>query len=286
MAILGRWAQMVVVGRVDFGVYLCAEGDDEQILLPRREVPRGCEVGQRLEVFLYLDSEDRPVATTTAPKIEVGQCALLTVVEVNEVGAFLDWGLPRDLFMPFAEQRWPAMSGESCVVFAYVDNTGRLAASSKLSRHLAEQTDDYEPGDAVELLLCDRGPLGWDVVIDGEVFGLLMSSDALGELVPGQRVKGYVRSLREDGKLDLSLQRPGQEGRDALSAQILAHLEAEGGRSTLTDRSPPEAIFGKFGVSKKAYKKALGGLYRRKKIVIEADCIRLARPPRPRASGL
>lgn len=272
---IGRTHRLQVLQRVDFGVYLDG-GDEGRILLPSRDVPDGCAPGDWLEVFVYLDSEDRIIATTARPAIEVGRCASLRVVQVNEIGAFVDWGLSKNLMVPYAEQRWRMTVGRSYVVVAFLDNTGRIAASTKLRRHLGDPPEDLTVGQEVELLVASHGNLGYEVVVDDTFLGLLFDGDALKKLRLGERLTGYVKNIRPDGKVDLTLQRHDKQARKDLESEILQYLQEHGGTLSLTDKSPPEAIFDRFGVSKKAYKKALGGLYKRKKIVIEEERIRLA----------
>jgi len=276
MTELGKTARLRVIKQLAFGVFLDAHELGE-ILLPSRYVPAGTRVGDELKVFLYLDSEDIPVATTLRPRAEVGQCANLRVVSVNRVGAFMDWGLPKDLLVPFSEQRVPMQEGRSYVVYLYLDDqTHRIAATSRLSDHLQE-TDhgDFQPGQQVDLLICARTEIGLKAVIDGTHLGMILKSDLLDTVRIGQRVKGYIKGIRDDGRINLRLQPAGQQGRDELSSRILDFLRAEGGSSTLTDRSEPEAIFKRFGVSKGSYKKALGRLYKEHLIELSKDRITL-----------
>lgn len=275
MAELGKKSRLRVVKTVPFGVYLDA-GKLGEVLLPNRYVPKGCKPGDQVEVFLYLDSEDVPIATTLTPKARVGECAHLYVVSVNRVGAFLDWGLAKDLLVPFAEQRVPMQEGRAYTVYLYLDKlTQRITASSKLSKYLSEEADGFEPGQQVDLLICTRSDLGLKAVIDGSHLGMIFKDDVLEGARVGQRVKGYIKAIRPDGKIDLSLQPLGQAGRDELSERILAHLKTQGGRSKLTDKSSPEAIYKQFGVSKANYKKALGRLYKERKITLDKEAISL-----------
>jgi predicted RNA-binding protein (virulence factor B family) len=273
MAFLGRTNRIRLKRFVDFGAYLESENLGE-ILLPQKYVPEGSEEGDWVEAFIYRDSEDRLIATTTVPYAEVGECAYLEVVQVNRVGAFLDWGLPKDLFVPFAEQHQRMKRGEKRVVYLYVDNTDRIAASERLDRFLPSTTDEYEAGDEVELLISRHTELGYEAVIDDTCLGMVFENDALSQLEAGTRISGYIKNVRSDGKIDLSLQPP-LETRDELSERILADLRASGGKSTLTDKSSPDEIFEKYGVSKRAYKRAIGGLYKARLIRIEKGSIEL-----------
>ncbi len=266
---LGKLNTLTVLKKLDFGIYLDG-GDGEEILLPRRYVPEGCSVGDELEVFVYLDSEDLLIATTETPKAEVGECAYLKVVEVNRIGAFLDWGLPKDLLVPFGEQQKPMQVGQSYVVYLYVDPASeRIAASTKLDKFLADASPYYKVQQQVDLLICGRTDLGYRTVIDGSVIGLLFKSDVLSPINIGQKIKGYIKHIRADKKLDLCLQLVNREALDELSEKIMAFIKAEGGETTLTEKSPPDIIAKQFGVSKSSYKKALGKLYKKRLILIE-----------------
>jgi hypothetical protein len=275
---IGNQNRLQVVKEVPFGVYLDA-GELGTILLPGRYVPKACAIDDWLDVFVYADSEDLLIATTLTPKAVVGECAYLKVVAVNETGAFLDWGLPKDLLVPFTQQQRPMEVGRSYVVYLYLDETNqRIAAASKLSNYLAEESDGFKPWQAVDLLIAGRSDLGYKAVIAGTHLGLIFASEVFQPLKMGQQVQGYIKAIREDGKIDLCLGLPGKASRDSLAERILDHLKAHGVISRLTDKSPPEAIYHTFGVSKAKYKKALGGLYKEKRILIEKQQITLLKP--------
>ncbi len=275
MANIGKKNRLRIVKSVDFGVYLDG-GEHGEILLPRRYLPETWAVGDKLDVFIYLDSEDHVIATTQRPRIMVGQCAYLKVKEVNDFGAFLDWGLSKDLLVPFSEQTTKMKEGNDYVVYCYLDeDSDRIAATTKLHEYLDEYGDDFKPRQAVSLLICGRTDMGYKAVINNTHLGLIFKGDAFKPLRYGQKVDGYIKSIRNDGKIDLCLQMPGQEAKKELADQILDHLKALGGASSLTDKSPPEEIYEKFNVSKGSYKKALGALYKRRMIVIEKDQIKL-----------
>ncbi|WP_417317221.1 S1 RNA-binding domain-containing protein [Emcibacter sp.] len=280
MAEIGKTQSLEIVKHVDFGVYL--DGDmEEEILLPQRylpEDPKEWEVGQFIDVFVYLDSEDRPIATTETPLAEVDECACLTVINRTKFGAFLDWGLSKDLLVPFKEQRIPMEPGKSYVVFLYLDNTGRIAATSRLSRHLSELNDDeFKVRQKVDLLVATRSDMGYKVVINGTHLGLIHNDDVTRPLQIGDRLSGFIKKPRPDGRINITLQRPANELRHELADQIMEYLQENDGRCELTDKSDPEAIRATFQTSKSTYKKALGKLYKDKKIIFEADCIRLAK---------
>ncbi len=279
---IGKTHSLVVLKHVDFGVYLGQNIDDlcqEEILLPERYLPEDTaawEVGATLTIFLYLDSEDRPIATTIIPAAEVGQCAYLPVVEKSEFGSFLDWGLMKDLLVPFKEQRVPMDVGRSYVVYLYLDVTGRIAASSLLSRHLNEQNEgDFKARQEVELLIASRSELGYKAVINGSHIGLIHNNEITRPIKIGDKVTGYIGELREDMRLNLTLQKVGTEIRGELAEIIVAYLETNGGQSSLTDKSSPEDINAAFHVSKSNYKKAIGKLYKSRRITLEGGVIKL-----------
>jgi hypothetical protein len=275
MAELGRTNTLVVIKQVDFGLYLDG-GDLGDILLPNRYVPSNVSVGDELDVFVYLDSDDLPIATTEEPKAMVGECAYLQVVAVNRVGAFLDWGLPKDLLVPFGEQQKPMEVGRSYVVYLYTDAaSGRIAASTKIDKFLPDNSPYYKDHQAVDLLIYGKTNLGYKAIVDGVVTGVIFNSDAFRPLKYGNRLSGFIKRVRPDQKLDLSLQLVHREALDTLSQQILDVLKTSGGTSTLTDKSSPEDITKQYGVSKSSYKKALGKLYQKRLIVIEKDIITL-----------
>ncbi|MDC9724536.1 MAG: S1-like domain-containing RNA-binding protein [Gammaproteobacteria bacterium] len=274
---LGKLNTLTVLKKLDFGIYLDG-GDLDEILLPRRYVPEGCSVGEQLEVFVHLDSEDMLIATTEMPKAMVGECAFLKVVEVNRVGAFLDWGLPKDLLVPFGEQQKPMQVGQSYVVYLYIDPASeRIAASTKLDKFLGDTSPYYKEQQAVDLLICGRTDLGYKAVVDGGTIGLLFNSDVFKPISIGQKMKGFIKRIREDKKLDLCLQLVSREALDDLSEKILAFIKAEGGKTTMTEKSPPDVIAKQFGVSKSSYKKALGKLYKKRLILIEKTHIELVK---------
>lgn len=278
MAAIGRYNSMQVVKHTGFGLYLDG-GADGEILLPKRYIPKDVpsEVGDWLNVFVYLDSEDKLIATTEKPKVQVGEFASLKVVEINRIGLFLDWGLPKDLLLPHSEEKRPLQVGDYCVVFLYVDpRTRRITATARLDRHLDKTPARYRVGDPVDLLVVEQTDLGFKAIIEGRHWGLIHKNEVFKFLRPGLRERGYIREMRADGKISLSLQPLGNEAADALQALILQKLEEQGGVLPLSDKSPAEAIARAFGVSKGNFKKAIGGLYKQGRIVIHADRIEQA----------
>ena len=277
MVNIGQINTLVVVKKVDFGVYLDGKelGD---ILLPERYVPASCKLEDELDVFIYLDSEDLLIATTQTPKAMVGECAYLKVIEVNAVGAFLDWGLPKDLLVPYGEQQMPMEVGHSYVVTLYIDEASdRIAASSRLNKFVVDTSPYFKPQQQVELLICERTELGYKAIVNQAVIGLLFNSDVVKPVSYGDRLEGYVKQVREDNKLDLCLQLVSREALDALSQEILTFIEAQGGVISLTDKSTPEEIARQFGVSKSSYKKALGKLYQKRLVLIEKKSVSLVK---------
>ncbi|ACO77904.1 RNA binding protein, S1 family [Azotobacter vinelandii CA] len=279
MALIGRFNSLQVVKHTDFGLYL-DDGEDGEILLPRRYVPRDrpSEVGDRLDVFVYLDSDDRLIATTLRPKIQVGGFASLKVVQIDRVGLFLDWGLPKDLLLPHSEEKRPLQVGDHCVVHAYLDaRTRRIVATARLDRYLDRTPPDYRPGQAVELLVVEQTPLGFKAIVEGRHWGLIHRNELFKPVRPGMRERGYIRDVRADGRIGLTLQPAGQAARDELAERILARLDEEGGTLPFGDKTPPERIAQLFGVSKGTFKKAIGGLYKQGLIVIHDDRIERSR---------
>lgn len=275
MVEIGTFNQLQVVKQVDFGVYLDG-GELDTILLPRRYVPEGCEIGDWLDVFLYFDSDDLLIATTEKPKVQVGDCEMLTVVDINHAGAFMDWGLPKDLLVPYNEQQKPMEVGYSYVVYVFHDqNSDRIAASTKLNHHLDEETVWLKPRQQVNLLIAGRTDLGYKAVIDNKYLGLLFRADAFRPLKIGERLPGFVKNIRADGKIDLVISQSTLQGDHDLGEQIIRHLQEMGGESQVSDKSDPEEIYRLFKVSKKKYKQALGTLYKSKRILIGPGKVKL-----------
>jgi predicted RNA-binding protein (virulence factor B family) len=234
------------------------------------------EAGEKLNVFLFTDAQGKPVATTKVPFVQRGQCASLKVVDITNAGAFMDWGLSKNLLLPFAEQRRPLEIGRHESVLVYVDNSGRLAATSRLDHHMPETADDFKPWQAVSLLIFQRTDLGLKAVIDNRALGLLYKDEIFQAIRVGDRHEGFVKRVRHDGRIDLTLQPRSKELNPELSARILSFLEENAGVCELNDKSSPEAIQAIFQVSKKNFKKALSSLYRERKILIFPDRIELA----------
>ena len=276
---LGRYNQLEVVKEVDFGVYLDG-GDDGEILLPARYVPEDCQPGDMLNVFIYLDNEERLVATTLTPYAQVGDFACLEVAWTNQYGAFLDWGLMKDLFVPFREQKNKMKKGERYVVHVHLDEDSyRIMASAKVERYLSSDMPPYHPGDGVEILVWQRTDLGYKVIVDNRFGGLIYATDVVRPLSTGTKTEAYVRQVRPDGKIDIVLQPDGPRKVDDFAEVLLDYIRQHDGFTTFQDKTPAEDIYATFGVSKKTFKKAVGDLYKKHLVTLEEGGIRLCEKP-------
>ncbi len=271
---IGSTYNLVVIKETEFGVYLDAE-DLGEILLPAKHVPNNLSIDDTVEVFLYTDSEDRPIATTQTPKAEVGEFAYLEVKENTQVGAFLDWGLDKDVLVPFAEQHRPMTVGESYIVFLYLDNQDRITATSKIDKIVSEDDQhEFRPQQSVDLIIGNSTDLGFKAIVDHSHWGLLYKDEVDQQLSFGQSVQGYIKHVREDGKIDLSL-KSSRQIREDYSQVIQDYLRDHDGFAPIHDKSPPDQISELLGMSKGQFKKAIGGLYKKRIITIEKDGIRL-----------
>ena len=275
---LGRFNELEVVKQVDFGMYLDG-GEEGEILLPARYVPEGCKVGDRLNVFLYLDMDERLVATTLTPLVQVGQFAYLEVAWVNQFGAFLNWGLMKDLFVPFGEQKMKMQVGRKYMIHAHLDEESyRMVASAKVERYLSKEMPEYQPGEEVEILIWQKTDLGYKAIIEHQHSGLLYENEVFTTLEAGRKMRAFVKQVRDDGKIDLMLQKPGLGKVDDFAKTLLEHIRENGGRISLNDKSPADEIYETFGVSKKTFKKGVGDLYKKRLISLQEDGITLAEP--------
>lgn len=270
---LGKKYSLKINRFVDFGCYLDGENLGE-ILLPIRYIPEGAQVDDEVEVFVHTDSEDRIIATDETPYIQVGQFAALKAVSVTKVGAFMDWGLMKDLFVPFFEQQKKMEEGKTYVVFAYVDTeTNRIAASSKLDQFMTLAPPPYEAGEEVDIIVCNKSPLGYKAIINESHWGLLYDNQVFENLKIGERRKAYIANIRNDDKIDLVLNKTGFEHIDEVAKKILEAVKDEE-FIALHDKSSAEDIKNTFGISKKAFKKAIGSLYKKRLITLEEHGIR------------
>jgi hypothetical protein len=274
MAEIGRINRLKVKRIRDYGAHLDG-GESGDILLPGREMPEGCQPGDTVEVFVYPDREDRLRATSQKPRVTVGRFAALPVVADTASGAYLDWGLPLDLFVPKSEQLERMKVGKTYAVYVFLDEeTRRITASTKLEKFLSRRPPNYQEGAEVELLVYARTELGYKAVVNQTHGGMLYENEVFRPLAPGQALKGYIKKIRPDGKIDLSLQPSGYHGVEELGQTILETIKARGGRLALSDKSPPAEIYALFGVSKKTFKTALGALYKKRLITIDPKGIK------------
>lgn len=265
---IGKYNRLTVAKTVDFGVYLDA-GNGVEILLPARYVDDGVKVGDELNVFIYTDSEDRLIATTEKPFAEVGQFAFLEVTDVNKIGAFLDWGLPKNLLVPFREQKVRMREGGIYPVYVYLDNaTKRIVASAKLEKYLGNVYPDYKRGDEVTALVWQHLPIGYRVIVDNLHVGMIYENEIFRNLEIGQTVNAFVKNVRDDGKIDLTLSGNVVERVGRLAERILEYVKINGGTADISDKSSPEVIQAKFQCSKKDFKKAIGLLLKEHRITI------------------
>ncbi|GAA5134074.1 CvfB family protein [Thalassotalea piscium] len=275
MANIGKFNTLPVIAKSDNGVYLDA-GDLGEILLPNRYLPANCEIGEQLSVFIYLDSADRLVATTQKPYAEVDTFASLKVVQVNKMGAFLDWGLPKDLLVPYNQQHKAMEVGRHYLVRISLDHsTQRLIASSKIDKFVDIWPADYQVEEKVELMIAAKTDLGFKAVINDKHWGLLYDNEIFQPLRVGQKVTGYIKQVREDERIDLTLTRAGKGKVIDFSSQLIAYLTQHGGHSPLNDKSAPELIKKELGVSKKTFKATVGNLLKQGKLTIEPNGIKL-----------
>lgn len=273
---IGKYNTLEVVKLVDFGVFLDGGEDFGNILLPKNSVPAGTELGDKLKVFIYFDSNDEVIATTTEPYSQVGDFAKLRVVGVTNIGAFVDWGLTKDLLIPFSEQRRRLEEGQEVVIHVYTDKaSGRIVGTTKFNRYLDKTPATYQIGQEVQVIIAEVTDLGFKAVVEGKHWGLFFKTESFGKLFIGKALKAYIKEIRPDGKLNLSLQKMGKDRVDDLADKILTSLERKGGFIPVSDKSTPDEIFQVFRTSKATFKKTIGGLYKKGLIVIEREGIRL-----------
>lgn len=272
---IGERSTLRIIREQPFGLFLDAENLGE-ILLPRREMPVEWELESFVDVFIYLDSEDRLVATLKQPRLMPGQFGKLKCVALTGVGAFLDWGLPKDLLVPFRESKIKMEVGKSYLVYVMVDEqSSRLVATTRIARHFDLTPAQYAKGDEVDLTIFGKTDLGYKAIINNAHSGLLFANEVFQTLSQGEKVKGWIAGVRADGKIDLSLQPPGRERVDDLEKQIMGELVARGGFWAISDKSPAEEIYEELGVSKRTFKQTLGALLRKRLVTQAENGIRL-----------
>ena len=271
---IGKINTLNVVKKQGPDVYL-DNGTSAKVLLADKKLPENCQVGDALDVFVYVDSEGHLAATTKTPLAQVDDIAWLKVVSLNYVGAFLDWGLPKDLLVPFSEQHHEMEVGKSYLVKVFLDDKNRIAATTKIDRFIEDESVDFEVGQKVSLIIADKTELGFKAIVNHTHWGLLYQNELFQPLKRGQKLDGYIKQIREDGKIDLNLNQPGYGKVVSLTDNILNKLKANNGSLMLSDKSPPEAIYAAFGVSKKVFKQAIGALYKKQLISIDKNGITL-----------
>lgn len=273
---IGKDNRLKVAREVDFGVYL-ADDEGNEVLMPARYVSEDVRVGDTVDVFVYTDSEDRPVATTEVPYAKVGEFAFLQVTAVNRIGAFLDWGLPKDLLVPFSEQNAKMMQGGVYPVYVYLDHESRrVVASARLEKHLGNVYPDYKPGQEVECLVIQHTPIGYKVIVDNLHWGMIYHNEIFSPIEVEETVRAYVKNVRPDGKIDLTLSSSTGRRVHNLADHIIERVRDAGGSMPMSDKSSPEEIKAEFQCSKKDFKKALGALYKDRRITITDTGITIA----------
>ncbi len=275
MVNIGKYNTLKVIKEVDFGVYLDGEQEGE-ILMPIRYVPKNCKPGDFVDVFLYLDSEDRPIATTEKPYAQVGEFSMMRVKAVNKIGTFLDWGIMKDLLVPFREQKVTMTEGRSYLVYIYVDpESNRIVASAKLTKFLNKTIPEYTVGQEVDLVIESETDLGFKAIVNNQHWGVLYENEVFEQLDKGLKIKGYIKKIRDDHKIDLSLHPLGYEKVDPVAQMILDQLKKDGGFIPVSDKSDAELVYRVFGISKKTFKQAVGNLYKKRIITVSIEGIRL-----------
>jgi len=275
MVKIGQYNTLKIIKILSFGAYVDG-GELGEILLPIKYLQSDAEIDDSIEVFIYKDSEDRLIATTEKPYAQVGEFAYLEVQEVNKFGAFLDWGLVKNLLVPFREQKETMQEGKSYIVYLYVDEkTDRIAATAKVDKYLDLTPAEYEINQQVELLIKNKTELGYNAIVNNLHSGLLYENEVFQKIYIGQSLKGYIKKVREDGKIDLSLAPAGFENIEVINNIIINQLQVNNGFIPLTDKSSPDEIYKLLGISKKNFKKSIGNLYKKKKLLIENNGIRL-----------
>ena len=278
MSIVGTKINLEVLRETEIGLFLDTENRTHGgILLPKRYVPKGLEVGDFIDVFIYRDSEDRIIATRLEPYAKVGQFAYLTVKKIEEYGAFLDWGLPKDLFVPVSQQQSLMVENGLYLVYVYIDEkTDRITATSKIHKYLKNEAENLEIGEEVEILICDKTELGVRVIINNKFWGLIFHNELFHNLHEGQKTTGFVKTIRDvDKKIDITLKKIGMEEVKDAKIIIVDALKDADGFLPLHDKSDPEEIYEELEMSKKVFKKAIGNLYKEKIISIKESGIRL-----------
>ena len=271
---LGRMNSLPIIKIDEKGAWLDAD-DLGHVFVPQSQLPEAIKEGSTLAVFPYLDGDSELVISADKPLVQVGEFAGLKVISASRIGAFLDWGLKKDLFVPANEQAKPMQTGHTYVVYVYLDRESRPTATSRLDHYLSIEMPQYEPWEEVDLLICEQTDLGYKVIVNKKFWGLIFYNEIFTTVKIGQRTKGYIKKIHEDGKLDVTLNKPGLARKDEAGEKILARLQKQGGFLPVGDKSSPELIYSQFSMSKGTFKKAIGGLFKQGLITIEDGGIRL-----------
>jgi predicted RNA-binding protein (virulence factor B family) len=271
---LGRMNSLPIIKLDEKGAWLDAD-DLGQVFVPQSQLPEAIKEGSTLAVFPYLDGDSELVVSVDKPLAQVGEFAGMKAISASRIGAFLDWGLKKDLFVPANEQAKPMQTGHTYVVYVYLDRESRPTATSRLDHYLSIEMPRYEPWEEVDLLICEQTDLGYKVIVNKKFWGLIFYNEIFTTIKIGQRTKGYIKKIHEDGKLDVTLNKPGLARKDEAGEKILARLQKQGGFLPVGDKSSPELIYSQFSMSKGTFKKAIGGLFKQGLITIESDGIRL-----------
>ena len=274
---IGQILELEAYKETPQGVYLLTE-DGKEILLPNKYVPTDIEMGDMVEVFIYTDSEDRPIATTIEPKVKLNQCAFLKAVDVNQYGAFFDWGMEKDLLVPFSEQFLRVTTGKRYLIYLYKDElTNRMVGTTKMGRFVRENELEIKTGDQVDLLVSGDTEIGYKVIVNNKHYGMVFKNEVFKPIQIGDKLKGYLQRVRKDNKLDITLNSSNLSEVEVLANKIFERLLKEGGKLNFSDKSSPEIIYKEFQVSKKAFRRAAGMLYKERKIVITKEEITLVK---------
>tara|TARA_B100000809_G_scaffold62623_1_gene59391 strand:+ start:3129 stop:3962 length:834 start_codon:yes stop_codon:yes gene_type:complete len=274
---IGQILELEALKDTPQGVYLITD-DGKEILLPNKYVPADIKMGDLVEVFIYTDSEDRPIATTLEPKVKLNQCAFLKCIDVNQYGAFFDWGMEKDLMVPFSEQFLRMTSGKRYLIYLYKDEmTNRMVGTTKMGRFIRENKLEIKTGDQVNLLVSGETEIGYKVIVNNKHYGMVFKNEVFKPIEIGGKMKGYLQRVRKDDKLDITLNSSNLSEVEVLANKIFERLLKEDGKLNFSDKSTPEVIYKEFQVSKKAFRRATGMLYKERKIIITPEDITLVK---------
>ena len=275
MDIVGQTLELESVKDTPQGVYLLTP-DNEELLLPNKYVPADLKIGDKIEVFIYTDSEDRPIATTLEPKVKLNECAFLKAVDVNQYGAFFDWGMEKDLLVPFSEQYIRVNGGKTYLIYLYKDEvTNRMVGTTKMGRFIRKNKLEIKTGDQVDIMVSGETEIGYKVIVNNKHYGMVFKNEAFKNIKIGDKLKGYLQRVRKDDKLDITLNSSNLSDVEVLANKIYERLLREDGKLNFSDKSAPEIIYKEFQVSKKAFRRSVGLLYKERKILITPEEITL-----------